>query len=185
MCDGSVYRVWTAAGRLAAAGLSSRPGRSPQTGSDPRRSPTGHRCCRIFLRGGTNRTLSGEPKQAGQRGPRLTVERVAQVDLVAQRVAQLHADKLAVPGALHKLFAVTVGGRVRGEGELGPDGVLPCGDADVQQEALEAVSRSTFLRPHLRRSRSPADQLERERTRGVKQLLRFELEAGAAVGRPT
>lgn len=103
-------------------------------------------------------------------GRRLTVERVAQVDLVAQRVAQLDAHKLAVPRALHKLFAVTFGVRVCGEGELGPDGVLPCRDADVQQEDLEAVSTSPVTQTHLRHSRSPVDQLGREKTTGVKQL---------------
>lgn len=53
-----------------------------------------------------------------------TVERVAQVDLVPQRVAQLDAHKLAVPGSLHVLFAVAVGVRVGLEGELSPDGVF-------------------------------------------------------------
>ena len=54
----------------------------------------------------------------------LTVERVAQVDLVPQRVAQLDTDKLTVPGPLHVLFPVTVGVRVRLKGELSPDGVF-------------------------------------------------------------
>lgn len=56
----------------------------------------------------------------------LTVQRVAQVDLVPERVAELDAHKLAVPGSLHVLFAVTVGVRVRLEGELSPDGVFSC-----------------------------------------------------------
>lgn len=108
---------------------------------------------------------------------RLTVERVAQVDLVAQRVAQLDAHKLAVPGALDELLAVTVRVRVGGERELGPDGVLPCREANVKQKAQEAVSKSTFIKSHLRHSRSPAGPLERERTTGVKQLLRLRLES--------
>lgn len=53
-----------------------------------------------------------------------TVERVAQVDLVPERVAQLDSHKLAVPGPLDVLFAVAVGVRVRFEGELRPDGVF-------------------------------------------------------------
>lgn len=58
----------------------------------------------------------------------LTVERVAQVDLVPEGVAQLDANELAVPRPLHVLFAVTVGVRVRLEGELSPDGILSCRD---------------------------------------------------------
>lgn len=58
----------------------------------------------------------------------LTVERVAQVDLVPERVAQLDTNELAVPRPLHILLAVTVGVRVRLEGELSPDGILSCRD---------------------------------------------------------
>lgn len=54
-----VYRVWRAAGQLGAAGLSSHQGRSPQTGSGPRRSLTGRRCCGISLCGGTEELSSG------------------------------------------------------------------------------------------------------------------------------
>lgn len=53
-----------------------------------------------------------------------TVERVAEVDLVPERVTELNAHKLAVPGSLHVLFAVAVGVRVRLEGELSPNGVF-------------------------------------------------------------
>ena len=56
----------------------------------------------------------------------LTVERVAQVDLVPERVAQLDPDELPVPGPLHVLFTVTVRVRVRLKGELSPDGVFTC-----------------------------------------------------------
>lgn len=53
-----------------------------------------------------------------------TVERVTQVDLVPEGVAQLDTNKLAIPSPLYILFAVTVGVRVCLEGELSPDGVL-------------------------------------------------------------
>lgn len=58
----------------------------------------------------------------------LTIERVTQVDLVPEGVAQLDTNKLAIPSPLYILFAVTIGVRVRLEGELSPDGVLSCRD---------------------------------------------------------
>lgn len=66
---------------------------------------------------------------------KLTVERVAQVDLVPERVAELDADELAVPRPLHVLLAVAIGVRVRRERELGPDGVFPCGEAEGRTSA--------------------------------------------------
>lgn len=103
------------------------------------------------------------------RGPgrRLTVERVAQVDLVPQRVAQLDPDKLAVPRPLHVLFAVTVRVRVCGEGELGPNGIFPCRDGKAQQAALKLLARTALIQPYQRRSRSPAGRLNTERRREI------------------
>lgn len=63
----------------------------------------------------------------------LTGERVTQVDFVPERVAQLDAHKLAVPGSFDVLLAVTVRVRVGLKGELGPDGVFSC---EEKQTAL-------------------------------------------------
>ncbi len=66
----------------------------------------------------------------------LTVEWVAQVDLVPERVAQLHTDELAVPGPLHVLFAVAVRVWVGLKGELSPDSVFSCRDRKFDCTAL-------------------------------------------------
>lgn len=54
----------------------------------------------------------------------LPVERVTQVDLVSQGVAQLDAHKLPVPGSLHVLLPVALGVGVGFERELSPDGIF-------------------------------------------------------------
>lgn len=77
-----------------------------------------------------------------RRGIELTVERVAQVDLVPERVAQLDADKLAVPRPLHVLLAVAVRVRVRRKRELSPDGIFPCGDGKVELYCTEDCYRA-------------------------------------------
>lgn len=92
----------------------------------------------------------------------LTVERVAQVDLVPERVAQLDTDKLAVPGPLHVLFAVAVGVRVRLEGELSPDGIFSCKDTKVCLGWTEDQNRAgdpVVSLSYLKRSRSLAGRL--------------------------
>lgn len=54
----------------------------------------------------------------------VTVERVAQVDLVSQRVAELDPDKLSVPGSLHILLPAALGVGVGFKRKLSPDGVF-------------------------------------------------------------
>lgn len=156
------------AGLLWGACLFFHPRKNPRTGNDPRRSQTGRQCCRIYLPSKNKQEgLSDGLNETGMRGPgqRLTVERVAQVDLVPQRVAQLDSDKLAVPRPLHVLFAVTVRVRVCGEGELGPNGIFPCRDGEAQHAAVKLLARTAFIHPYRRRSRSPADRLNTEKTR--------------------
>lgn len=169
----SVYRVWMGAGLLWGACLFFHPRKNPRTGNDPRRSQTGRQCCRICLPSKNKQEeLSDGLNETGVWGPgqRLTVERVAQVDLVPQRVAQLDSDKLAVPRPLHVLFAVTVRVRVCGEGELGPNGIFPCRDGEAQHAALKLLARTTFIQPYRRRSRSPADRLKTEKTREIPEV---------------
>lgn len=106
-----------------------------RTDSDPHRSQSDRQCCGIYLHHEINRIrirteLKTNSEQSKRIQSELTVERVAQVDLVPERVTQLDADKLAVPGPLHVLLAVAVRVRVRLEGELSPDGVFSCGDRE-------------------------------------------------------
>jgi len=56
----------------------------------------------------------------------VTVEGVAQVDLVSQGVAQLDSHELPVPGPLHVLLPVAFREVVGFERELGPDGGFAC-----------------------------------------------------------
>lgn len=55
---------------------------------------------------------------------RLTVEGVAQVDLVSKGVAELDANKFAVPCPLYILLPVAFGIGVSFEGELGPNSIF-------------------------------------------------------------
>lgn len=55
-----------------------------------------------------------------------TIERVAQVDLVSQGVAQLDAHKLSVPRPFHVLLPIAFRVAVRLKWELRPEGVFSC-----------------------------------------------------------
>lgn len=56
----------------------------------------------------------------------ITIERVAQVDLVSQGVAELDAHKLSVPGSLHILLPTAFRVGVGFKWELSPDSVFAC-----------------------------------------------------------
>lgn len=58
----------------------------------------------------------------------ITIEGVAQVDLVSQRITQLDAHKLPVPGSLHEHppVALRVGCICGLEREVRPDGIFAC-----------------------------------------------------------
>lgn len=56
----------------------------------------------------------------------ITVEGVAQVDLVSQGVAELDSHKLTVPSSLHILLSVAFRVVVGFKWELSPDGVFAC-----------------------------------------------------------
>ncbi len=56
----------------------------------------------------------------------ITSERVTQVDLVSQGVAELDAHKLSVPSSLHVLLSTAFRVGIRFEWELSPDGVFAC-----------------------------------------------------------
>lgn len=53
-----------------------------------------------------------------------TLQGLAQIDLVSERVAQLHSYKFAIPGPLYVLLAVAVRVGVGLKRELSPDGVF-------------------------------------------------------------
>lgn len=55
---------------------------------------------------------------------KLTVERVTQVDLVPQGVAQLDANEFTVPRPLYVLLPVALGIGICFEGKLGPDSIF-------------------------------------------------------------
>lgn len=54
----------------------------------------------------------------------ITIQRVTQVDLVSQGVAELDAYKLSVPSSLDKLLSTAFGVGIGFKGELSPDGVF-------------------------------------------------------------
>lgn len=54
----------------------------------------------------------------------LPSERVAQVDLVSQGVAELNAHKLSVPSSLHVLLSIAFRVGIGFKWELSPDGIF-------------------------------------------------------------
>lgn len=56
----------------------------------------------------------------------ITIERVAQVDLVSQGVAELNANKLSVPGSLDVLLSIAFRVGIGFKWELSPNGIFSC-----------------------------------------------------------
>lgn len=119
------------AGLQEAEFLFCHPGMSPQTGSGLHRDPSGLQYCRIYLKEQGRKELPMHNLFPHKMNPmygsvfrRLTIEGVAQVDLVPKGVAELDANKFAVPRPLHILLPVALGVGVGFEGELGPNGIF-------------------------------------------------------------
>ena len=68
----------------------------------------------------------------------ITVERVTQVDLVSQRVAELDAHKLSVPSSLDVLLSTAFRVGIRFKGELSPDGVFAC-EEFIRKKRINAL----------------------------------------------
>lgn len=132
-----VYRELRADYLRGTSGLSSRPCRSPRTGSGPPRAQTCLLYCKTALREGVNGTFSstsiswGGGSIAEERESliwKATSESVPHQDLISQRVAQNHADKLPIPRPLDILAALTAAvGWVILEFKGNPDGFSTCG----------------------------------------------------------
>lgn len=56
----------------------------------------------------------------------ITIERVTQVDLVSQGVAELDAYKLSVPSSLHILLSTAFRVGIGFKWDLSPDGIFAC-----------------------------------------------------------
>lgn len=56
----------------------------------------------------------------------VTIERVTQVDLVSQGVAELDTYKLSVPGSLDILLPIAFRVGIGFKWELSPDGIFSC-----------------------------------------------------------